>query len=189
MKVKGSRFIGYIVPCDSESSALEFIHDTSKTHYDATHNCFAFRLWHELSPMFRYSDDGEPSGTAGRPILDALENRNFYNIACVVTRYFGGTKLGTGGLARAYRQCAEETLAGCTEKTIWITKTIRIQFHYDLTGAIMSYISQHPIKIVESIYQEDTQLILSVRQSQVESASKDLIELSAGKIILEGINE
>lgn len=167
---------------------MAFVQSISKQHYDATHNCFAYRCWDMISPIFRYSDDGEPSGTAGRPILDSIEHLNYYNIACVVTRYFGGTKLGTGGLARAYRESAEAALAVCTQKTVWLTKSISIRFSYDLTGTIMSYISRHPIQVIESIYNEDTQLVLSLRQSQVESVKKELVEIAAGKISVGDIN-
>ncbi len=188
IKIKGSHFIGNLAPCANETSAMALIHSLSKQYHDASHHCFAFRIWDTPSPLFRYSDAREPSGTAGRPILDAIEHVNYFQCVCVVTRYFGGTKLGTGGLARAYRQCTEAVLSLARPKTVFLTESIKIRFDYDLTGAVMSYIAQRPIEVLDSVYKENTELHLSLRLSQVENTKKDLTELSAGKIMIEDIH-
>ena len=106
---KKSRFISHVIPVDSEQEALGHIEAIKKKYWDARHNCFAFVIGknHEIQ---RFSDDGEPQGTAGKPILEALLTGNFHNVLIVVTRYFGGTLLGTGGLVRAYGMSAKAGL-------------------------------------------------------------------------------
>jgi uncharacterized YigZ family protein len=134
MKVKGSRFVGYAVPVKSSEEANNFIHDISCKHEDATHCCYAYQLHLEDNPVvFRFSDAGEPSGTAGIPILEAIRGRGLTNVVCVVVRYFGGTKLGVGGLARTYSQCAKNTLE--------IGKTVKVymkdQLHISLKTIVV----------------------------------------------------
>ena len=99
--VNRSRFIGRCFPVDSEEAALCLLSDIRKRHWDATHNCFAYRIG-ETAAAARFSDDGEPGGTAGKPIMDVLTGKGLTNVLCVVTRYFGGILLGAGGLVRAY---------------------------------------------------------------------------------------
>ena len=106
---KKSRFIATVKPVDSEDEALEFIAGLKKKYWNATHNCFAFVIG-ERQEIQRCSDDGEPQGTAGRPMLDVLLGEEVHNVAVVVTRYFGGTLLGTGGLVRAYSRSVQEGL-------------------------------------------------------------------------------
>ena len=104
---KKSRFIANVLPVSSEEEAINFINKIKKQYYDARHNCFAYIIGGNI-PIIRFSDDGEPSGTAGKPILDVLLGENLENVVIVVTRYFGGTLLGTGGLVRAYGKSAKE---------------------------------------------------------------------------------
>ena len=107
--VNRSRFIGRCFPVDSEEAALCLLGDIRKKHWDATHNCFAYRIGDNAAA--RFSDDGEPGGTAGKPIMDVLTGRGLTNVLCVVTRYFGGILLGAGGLVRAYSKSAAEAVA------------------------------------------------------------------------------
>ncbi|KAF2955588.1 YigZ family protein [Marinitoga sp. 38H-ov] len=107
IKIKRSEFIGNIKKVDSEEEAKEFIKEISTKYKNATHNCWAYKI---IDNKFNYSDDGEPSGTAGKPIFGVIEKHNLNNVAIVVTRYFGGVKLGVRGLIDAYSQCAEETI-------------------------------------------------------------------------------
>ena len=109
---KKSRFIGTVRPVESEEEAFAFLEEMRKKYWDATHNCFAF-VAGERREWVRAADDGEPSGTAGRPMLDVLLGEDLYNTAVVVTRYFGGTLLGTGGLVRAYSRAVQEALKSC----------------------------------------------------------------------------
>ena len=106
--VNRSRFIGRCFPVDSEEAALCLLGDIRKKHWDATHNCFAYRIGDNAAA--RFSDDGEPGGTAGKPIMDVLTGRGLTNVLCVVTRYFGGILLGAGGLVRAYSKSAADAV-------------------------------------------------------------------------------
>jgi len=184
IKIKGSRFISVVQPVITEEAAESLIHLLRKKHYDATHNCTAFRLGRGEPYNFRYNDDGEPSGTAGRPIFEAITARSLTNVVCIVTRYYGGTKLGTGGLARAYGGAAGEAFdkAGRIEKLI--TADLRINFNYDLTGVIMNRLSRFEAKIIETIYSDNTELIIQIRCSKLAVLQKELINAAAGKIII-----
>ena len=115
---KKSRFIGRVWPVETEEEALAKIAEMKKQHYDATHNCWAYVL---KSGAMRFSDDGEPGGTAGNPMMMVLQKENLYNVCCVVTRYFGGTLLGAGGLVRAYTKGAKIAIdaAGKSMKRVW----------------------------------------------------------------------
>ena len=115
---KKSRFIGRVWPVETEEEALEKIAQMKKQHYDATHNCWAYVL---KSGAMRFSDDGEPGGTAGNPMMQVLQKENIFNVVCVVTRYFGGTLLGAGGLVRAYTKGAKIAVdaAGKSMKRVW----------------------------------------------------------------------
>ena len=118
--VNKSRFIGYGCPCETEEEALAFLASIRAKHKDATHNCYAYIIGPNMGVM-RYSDDGEPGGTAGMPMLQVLQREGLYNIVCVVTRYFGGILLGAGGLVRAYTKGAKIAVdaAGKSMKRVW----------------------------------------------------------------------
>lgn len=126
---KKSRFIGRIWPVDTEEQALERIQQMRKRHYDATHNCWAYII--KDGPV-RFSDDGEPGGTAGMPILQVLQREGLYNVVCVVTRYFGGILLGAGGLVRAYTRGAKIAVdaAGKSMKRVWTVLYVPCPYPY-----------------------------------------------------------
>ena len=126
---KKSRFIGRVWPVETEEQALERIQQMKKQHYDATHNCWAYVL---KSGPVRFSDDGEPGGTAGMPIVQVLQKENLYNVVCVVTRYFGGTLLGAGGLVRAYTKGAKIAVdaAGKSMKRVWSVLYVPCPYNY-----------------------------------------------------------
>lgn len=130
LKEKGSRFIATVSPCVNKEQAMEFINQIRAEFYDATHNCFAYILGYDGSE-YRFSDDGEPSGSAGKPILSAIQKYDLRDVACVVTRYFGGVKLGVGGLVRAYSGCAELALQNCHKKKVYLTEQIIITVNYN----------------------------------------------------------
>ncbi len=182
IKVKGSRFIGTIQPATTEYDALEFINLISKKYYDATHNCYAYLIGHHPTIIARYSDAGEPASTAGMPILNVLNGSYLTNVAVVVTRYFGGTKLGKGGLVRAYTECTQQVIEQCTIKKKYIYERIVIEFDYALTGPIMRVISSFQAKIDESNHGQNTKLILSIRKSKSDNLKQSLIEATSGKI-------
>ncbi len=126
---KKSRFIGRVWPVDTEEQALEKIQEMKKQHYDATHNCWAYVI--KDGPM-RFSDDGEPGGTAGNPMMQVLQRENLYNVVCVVTRYFGGILLGAGGLVRAYTKGAKIAIdaAGKSMKRVWSVLYVPCPYSY-----------------------------------------------------------
>ncbi|MFC1501859.1 IMPACT family protein [bacterium] len=181
-KIKGSRFIGYATVVSEPEEADHFIRGVTKKHHNATHACFAYRIGYGDKSVFRYSDAGEPAGTAGRPILDAIDGKKLTNTVCVVIRYFGGTKLGTGGLARAYSQCSVSTLEKGGVEERYITIPVRIAFHYDLTGAVMHLVSRFHCQVEDTHYGSETIMSLTVRRSRVETFKSELVNLSAGKV-------
>ena len=147
---KKSRFIATVIPVENEEEALEFIEKTKKKYWDARHNCFAYVIG-ERGQLQRCSDDGEPNGTAGKPMLDVLLGNELRNVAVVVTRYFGGTLLGTGGLVRAYSQAVKAGLRA----SVVITKILGVKLHietdYTTFGKIQYILAQRELKILDTV--------------------------------------
>lgn len=185
IKVKGSKFIGSIDPVTTEHDAFEFINFISQKYYDATHHCYAFQIGYQPSIIARYSDAGEPAGTAGPPILNVIKGKNLTAVVMVVTRYFGGTKLGKGGLVRAYSECAQKTLECCRLVKQYIYERVSVEFDYRLTGPIMRIISSFQAKIHQSEHGQTTKLILLARRSLVEQLKLNLIEATSGRILIQ----
>ena len=181
MKEKGSRFICHALPAVSREDADTSISTVSKKYYDATHNCFAYNIGWEDS-ITRFSDDGEPAGTAGKPILNAIRRHELTNIVVIVTRYFGGTKLGTGGLIRAYGGVASATLSQASLQTIYIQDILKLTCSYHHLNAIMSLIEKYSAQIIESRYDESILLRVHVRKKFTDSLSRDIIETTAGQV-------
>jgi uncharacterized YigZ family protein len=147
--IKGSRFIGSVAPVQNKDDALRYIEDIRKEFYDATHNCFAYRLGTQ-GLNFRTADDGEPSGSAGKPILFILQKFEISDVVAVVTRYYGGTKLGVGGLARAYSDAAEAALQLCTKLDVVQTKALRVFCVYEDINIIKRLLNQYANRYDES---------------------------------------
>ena len=185
IKIKGSRFIGAASPVQDTTSAERFIQTISKKHYNATHNCFAFRVKDNEQITDRCSDAGEPAGTASLPMLNVLTGRNLLNIAVVVTRYFGGTKLGKGGLVRAYTECTQVVLENCRILKKQNLTSFVFTFHYDLTGNVMHLISQFSGKIIHSHYDQQTELCIEIPHRMVDNFKEKLIEVTSGKVNFE----
>jgi len=181
IKVKGSRFIGHVALTETRDEAEAFITAINKQHHSATHNCTAYRVGLGDASAFRYSDDGEPSGTAGKPIMDMIDGRDLTQVTCVVTRYYGGTKLGCGGLVRAYGQCAAEALDSAGIKTRYIMQSIQISYPYDLTGVVMHVVERFEGKILASDYSESARQTVGLKRSKVDPFAAELIEATAGK--------
>lgn len=181
---KKSRFIASIAPAGSEEEALAFIESVKKRHYDARHNCPAFIIGrnHELT---RCSDDGEPSGTAGKPILEVLLGAELTNTVVVVTRYFGGTLLGTGGLVRAYTQAVQEALKHTGIATMRYGATISIQTDYTDLGKIQYLLGNKGIAIMDSEYTDKVVLKIQIPEENAEMLTKELTENTAGRAIIE----
>lgn len=177
---KKSRFIATVRPVDDEADAKAFIEDLRKKYWDASHNCFAYQIG-ERNEIQRFSDDGEPSGTAGRPILDVLKGEDIRNVIVVVTRYFGGTKLGTGGLVRAYGRSAKEglTAAHIIEKICY--QKVRVTVDYTLVGKIQYETLQAEHIIHDTVYTDHVEFIVLVPINKVEGYRKIISEATNGQ--------
>ena len=177
---KKSRFIATVKPVDSEEEALKFIAAVKKKYWNARHNCFAFVIG-EQQEIQRCSDDGEPQGTAGRPMLDVLLGEDVHNAAVVVTRYFGGILLGTGGLVRAYSRSVQLGLKASTiiEKTKG--SRITIQTDYNGVGKLQYLLGQRGIPIVDSQYTDVVKLELLVEESTVTELHEAVTEATNGR--------
>lgn len=179
---KRSRFIGRIWPVDSEDQAQELIRRVKKQHYDARHNCWCYLLG---STVVRYSDDGEPQGTAGQPMLAVLRRENVTNAVCVVTRYFGGILLGAGGLTRAYGKSARDALAAAGVAAMGRWTAARCTCPYPLLERVKQE-AQATGGTVDGIdYGADVTLNLSLPEDAPKRLQDRLTELSAGRLRLE----
>lgn len=165
-KDRGSKFIGYAYPVNSESEAKQFISNLRTEHGKARHFCWAIRLTPDRS-VFRLNDDGEPSGTAGRPILNTLLSADLTNIVVVVVRYFGGTLLGVPGLINAYKTAAQEAITSATiiEKTV--NDVYRLSFGYLMMNEVMKIIKEENLQTSNEKFDNDCSMEISVRKSQL----------------------
>ena len=181
---KKSRFIATVIPVESEEEALAFIEAMKKKYWNATHNCSAYVIG-EKGQLKRCSDDGEPSGTAGRPMLEVLEGEGIRNVAVVVTRYFGGTLLGTGGLVRAYSASVKAGLAS----SVIITKIpgvkLKIETDYTGLGKIQYLLGEMGIRTLDSQYTDHVELDVLVPETMLERVKAELIEGTNGQAKLE----
>ena len=179
IKVKGSKFIASIFPVSSKEAAEDFYGQVKKKYYDASHNCFAWRISED---EFRYSDDGEPSGTAGKPILQTLDGAGLTETLCVVTRYFGGTKLGTGGLIRAYSDSCAAALESLQIRTEVKTQRLLLVFNYDQEHTVRTFMGRINGCIVCSDYADKVQLCIDVPVSKCAVFEDQLNEASQSSI-------
>ena len=177
---KKSRFIADMFPVSSEEEALMYIDQIKKKYYDARHHCFAYVL--NDNPLTeRFSDDGEPGGTAGKPILDVIKGAELKNTLIVVTRYFGGTLLGTGGLVRAYTGASREALkeAGIVKRTFGYKMIISTD--YTGLGKIQYILCQENIPILDMVYTDTVDIILFVPSDREEEIVNKITEVTNGK--------
>lgn len=185
---KKSRFIGQIKPVTSEEEAYAFIEEIKKKHYDARHNCFAFSVGADM-PLLRFSDDGEPQGTAGKPILEVITSSEIHNICIVVTRYFGGTLLGTGGLVRAYTDASKAALENCETKLIEKLIPTEIKTNYTDMGKIQYILGNHDVKILDTIYADDVLLKMNLRKPDTEQIIKEITDATSARAGIETFDE
>ncbi len=181
---KKSRFIATVKPVETEEEAVAFINEMKKKYWDARHNCSAFVIG-ESQELTRCSDDGEPAQTAGRPMLDVLLKEGVTNVAVVVTRYFGGVLLGTGGLVRAYQKAVQEGLAA--SKVIEKRKgfLLYINTDYNGIGKLQYLFGQKGIAILESEYGADVRTTVLVPEERKQEIEKAVVEQTSGTAILE----
>lgn len=180
---KKSRFIAHLMPVTCEEEAVAYINSMKKKYFDARHNCYAFVIG-DNSELTRCSDDGEPSGTAGRPILEVLLGEGLTNVVCVVTRYFGGTLLGTGGLVRAYQGAVKEGLNNSViiEKLPGII--LLVNCDYTDVGKLQYTFASKGIRVLSSDYGADVSFKLVIDIDDLENIKKDLTEITSGKAII-----
>jgi uncharacterized YigZ family protein len=183
IKEKGSRFLAYLYPVATAAEIDSIIGKLRKKYHEASHVCFAFRLGKGTEEYFRCNDDGEPNATAGLPIYNEIKSKEYLNVLAVVIRYFGGTKLGTGGLARTYAAAARKVIGKATTSTVRITKEISLEFPYVFTGEIMKIIHRFALDIIKQEYTDRGVLInLAVPVARMKEVEKILTDISKGQL-------
>lgn len=179
--IEKSRFITTSKHISGEEEAKDFIADIRRKFPDATHNCYAY-IADNLGNFPRFSDDGEPSGTAGMPILEVIKNKKFYETAVVVTRYFGGIKLGAGGLVRAYSGSAAENLE-MAEKVLYETcSESQYSVDYSSVDAVMRFCAENSASLVDTLYKDEVVFIIAVRKADEQKFNSGLINRLNGKV-------
>ena len=179
---KKSRFIATVQKCESEEEAAAFIEEMKKKYWDARHNCSAFCIG-ARGELTRCSDDGEPSGTAGRPMLEVLTGEGIRNVAVVVTRYFGGVLLGTGGLVRAYTRAVQEGLKNCVIGRMRQGFEVDVNTDYNGIGRLLYILGNFGIEPISSDYTDTVTLRLQVPVEQVDRLHAQMVEATGGKIV------
>ena len=172
-KEKGSRFISFAFPVENIEQAEQLISHLRKKYHDARHHCFAYILKPDQSE-YRVNDDGEPSNSAGQPILGQIKAHNLTNILVVVVRYFGGTLLGVGGLIRAYKTATRGAIENATVVTKTIRKVYQLRYSYDLTNSVMKAVDTPDIKILDQIFDEQVKMEIGIRKSAAEDVVQKL---------------
>ncbi|MFT5285193.1 MAG: putative YigZ family protein [Planctomycetota bacterium] len=179
-RIKGSRFVASVAPCSSMDSALELVERLRAVDKGANHHCWAVRLGAK-GEQFRSNDDGEPSGSAGRPILLQLEGHDLTQLVVVVARWFGGTKLGVGGLMRAYGGAAGQALDNAKVRTVVITKRLIIEHPYECSGAVSALFAARSIQSLSATYDAGVRLELELPERDVEEFTRELKNCTAAR--------
>ena len=184
---KRSRFIGYCKPVTTEQEAIDFINKIKKDHWDATHNVYAYSL--REGQIKRYSDDGEPSGTAGMPALDVILKNDVVDVVVVVTRYFGGVLLGTGGLVRAYAKGCKVALEAANIVTMELCSQCKISCSYNQYGKINTLVMQKGGYVDNCDFADNVIIDFHMPVDLVNSLNKSLADATAGEITVEILGE
>ena len=194
-KIKGSRFFATLFPIETKEQAEEYIAQMKKQYHDATHNCSAYKVGVHLhydlfgtaiidAQYQKANDDGEPANTAGKPILSVLDGAGLQNVLCVVTRYFGGTLLGVGGLIQAYSQAAKESLSHAQLVDKEITLQVPLSYDYDQVSLVQHLYSKYDAKVISDSYDQNIKQTIQINIWLIDDFKKELEEKSNGKIIL-----
>jgi uncharacterized YigZ family protein len=183
-KISGSRFIADVVPVANAEEASAALVRIRAEYHDARHHCWAYRIGSE-GETWRSSDDGEPSGSAGVPILKQLAGHDVTDLMAVVTRYFGGTKLGVGGLVRAYGGAAGEALDRAEIREVIITERIIVKHDYELSSPVQGVLARSKLTPVEADYGECVRLVLEIPIARADSVVRDLEEATAARAKIE----
>lgn len=181
IKVKGSRFIADIIPVSSKESVDAALGAIRKEFYDATHHCFAYRLG-PTGALLRAADDGEPAGTAGRPILLILTSAKLTDALIVVTRYYGGTKLGTGGLARAYAESAQQAVSMAKIRQVLLMQELALIISYDDLPGVERLLSSFDAVRGEATYLDSVTMKVQLRRSSIEPFLAQLTDALHGRV-------
>ncbi len=192
-KIKGSRFLTYLFPCENKGNAENLLEWVRKQHFSATHHCSAWRSWiqvHEdlfgnvlIDPKnSKANDDWEPSNTAGKPILNVLEWEKLLNIMAIVVRYFGGTLLWVGGLIQAYTQATKDATANCNIIEKEILKEFELVHEYSQTSLVAHLMEKYDIKLINEICDDKSKKILTINQWLLSDFEKELFESSNGSL-------
>lgn len=177
---KRSRFIGYCKPVSSEQEAVDFINSKRSEHWNATHNVYAYSL--REGNIKRYSDDGEPSGTAGMPVLDVITKNEIFDVCIVVTRYFGGVLLGTGGLVRAYSQGAKVALEAGNVVLMQSCLMCSARCTYNQYGKVSSLIMDIGAYVDDTIYEADVVIKFHIKPQDLDRLNKQLADATSGEV-------
>ncbi|OFT90281.1 YigZ family protein [Enterococcus sp. HMSC29A04] len=181
IEIKKSRFICFLKRIESEDEAKNFIQQIKKEHWKANHNCSAFVLG-EHNEIQRSSDDGEPSGTAGVPMLEVLKKNNLINVCAVVTRYFGGTKLGAGGLIRAYSGAVAQAIAPTGIVEGRLQQEVFVQLDYPNWGRMENFIANEQVAVKDTQFTDQVIVTCMVDENQIESFESKVIDLLNGQV-------
>ncbi len=188
IEVKKSRFIGQTFIVHSMDEVQEKVRQVEKNYWDARHNCYACILG-DRSEISKCSDNGEPSGTAGKPILEVLSGEGLTNTLLIVTRYFGGTLLGTGGLVRAYTQAAKEAITASGTGLMRYGTRMLVETDYNLVTPLQHYFRNHETAVLEERYAEKAGFVIFLPEEDGDVTVTDLTELSQGSARFEKLGE
>lgn len=182
-KEKSSKFLGYAFPVTSEEEIKAHLEEVKKAHFSARHWCYAWQLGYGTNQRYRANDDGEPNNTAGIPIYGQIQSFELTNILVIVVRYFGGIKLGVGGLVQAYKTTAQLTLQEAKIEEKLITEELRIRFEYPLMNKVMRVVKEQNLNITQQLLTENCELHLAIRQSDYQRM-QELFENIYGVLIV-----
>ena len=182
-KEKSSKFLGYAFPVTSEEEIKAHLEEVKKAHFSARHWCYAWQLGYGSTQRYRANDDGEPNNTAGIPIYGQIQSFELTNILVIVVRYFGGIKLGVGGLVQAYKTTAQLTLQEAEIEEKLITEELRIRFEYPLMNKVMRVVKEQNLNITQQLLTENCELHLAICQSDYQRM-QELFENIYGVLIV-----
>lgn len=185
IKIKASRFIGRTYKIFSIDEIDKQLKHIRKKEYNANHNCYAYSIGTNNKTIFKYSDDGEPSGTAGKPMYDVLHGHLLTNTLVIVTRYFGGTKLGTGGLVRAYGDCVKAVLEKSGVTKVFQTSLLQVTLAFPLYNKLIQIMAKVGAKQVDAQFSDEVVVKIEIRNSLVDKLQDEIVQLSGGKAVIE----
>jgi uncharacterized YigZ family protein len=186
--IEKSKFITTSAHVEGEDEAREYVAEISKKYVDATHNCYAY-ISDNLGNMLRFSDNGEPQGTAGMPMLEVLKNNSLCEVAVVVTRYFGGIKLGAGGLVRAYSGCVAENIKAAKKVLYDTCEELDIVVDYPLVDPTLKYLGERGANVLNTEYANEVKFKVAIKKVEKDLFSSDLINRLNGRVKITKVNE